>query len=150
MFQTKVVGKIKTHILCSITFFRKSCRLWDNVEKYGRARQATDDNIIRRMRFACRITKATDTQYVAAYLLLFHGNNVMRTRLGITLYVLCLSRWIPFESSFTIFQIKFLIAVLFFEHSSRVRRDAVSTDNYQRFEVAWCLHLQGKIVQEGS
>jgi hypothetical protein len=33
MFQTKVVGKIKTHILCSVTFFRKSCRLWDNGEK---------------------------------------------------------------------------------------------------------------------
>jgi hypothetical protein len=31
------------------------------VEKYGTARQATDDNIIRRMRFACWITKATDT-----------------------------------------------------------------------------------------
>jgi len=33
MFQTKGVEKIKTHILCSVTFFRKSCRLWDNVEK---------------------------------------------------------------------------------------------------------------------
>ena len=32
-----------------------------NVAKYGRAGQATDDNITRRMRFACRITKATDT-----------------------------------------------------------------------------------------
>ena len=32
MFQTKVVEKIKTHILFSVTFFRKSCRLWDNVE----------------------------------------------------------------------------------------------------------------------
>jgi hypothetical protein len=31
------------------------------VEKYGTARQATDDNKIRRMRFACWITKATDT-----------------------------------------------------------------------------------------
>jgi hypothetical protein len=31
------------------------------VEKYGRARQATDDNITRRMRIACWITKATDT-----------------------------------------------------------------------------------------
>ena len=31
MFQTKVVEKIKTHILCSVTFFRKSCRLWDSV-----------------------------------------------------------------------------------------------------------------------
>jgi len=47
MFQTKVVDKIKTHILCSITyfFFRKSCRLWENVEKYCTAGQAADDNM---------------------------------------------------------------------------------------------------------
>jgi hypothetical protein len=31
------------------------------VEKFVTARQATDDNITRRMRFACWITKATDT-----------------------------------------------------------------------------------------
>jgi hypothetical protein len=31
MFQTKFVEKIKTHILWSVTFFIKSCRLWDNV-----------------------------------------------------------------------------------------------------------------------
>jgi len=49
MFQTKVVETIKTHILCSITFPRKSCRLWDNVGKYGAARQATDGNVMRRM-----------------------------------------------------------------------------------------------------
>jgi hypothetical protein len=36
--------------------------LRDNVEEYGRARQATDDNIIRFMDFACWITKATGTQ----------------------------------------------------------------------------------------
>jgi hypothetical protein len=57
----KVVEKIKTHMLYPITFFRKSCRLWDNVEKYDTAGQGTDDNIIRRMRFACWISKATDT-----------------------------------------------------------------------------------------
>jgi len=33
MFQTKVAEKIKTHILCSVTFSRNSCRLRDNVEK---------------------------------------------------------------------------------------------------------------------
>jgi len=49
-------------ILYSITpFFRKSCRLWDEVEKYCRAGQATDDNIIRHMRFAYWITEATNT-----------------------------------------------------------------------------------------
>jgi hypothetical protein len=31
------------------------------VDKYGTARQTTDDNILRRIRFACWITKATDT-----------------------------------------------------------------------------------------
>ena len=46
MFQTKVVQKIRTHISDWITFFfRKSCCLWDNVEKYCRAGQATDDSI---------------------------------------------------------------------------------------------------------
>jgi hypothetical protein len=66
MFQTKVVEKIKTHILYSINVPRKSCRLWDNVGKYGTAGQATDGNIIRRMGIACWIPKATDThsQYV--------------------------------------------------------------------------------------
>jgi len=45
MFQTKIVEKIKTHRLHSITFFLKSCRLWDNVENSFRAGQATDDNM---------------------------------------------------------------------------------------------------------
>jgi hypothetical protein len=44
------------------------------VEKYGTAGQATDGNIIRRMRFACWITEATDThsEYVV---LLSHGHS---------------------------------------------------------------------------
>jgi hypothetical protein len=61
MYQTNFVQKIKTHILCCVTFSRKSCRLWDKVERYGTAGQATDDSIIRRMRTACWITKATNT-----------------------------------------------------------------------------------------
>jgi hypothetical protein len=56
----EVEEKIKTHILCSMKFFRKLYHLSNNVEKYGTARQATD--IFRRMRFARRITKATDTR----------------------------------------------------------------------------------------
>jgi len=46
VFQTKVVEKIKTHILRSVTFsFLKSCHVWDNVEKYSRARETTDDMV---------------------------------------------------------------------------------------------------------
>ena len=44
------------------------------MEKYGRARQATEDNVIRRMRFACWITKATDRHSEYVYVLLFQGN----------------------------------------------------------------------------
>jgi len=32
MFQTKVVDEIKTHILCSVTFFFKSCLGEGNLE----------------------------------------------------------------------------------------------------------------------
>jgi len=45
MFQIKVVEKLKTHIIYSITFFRKSCRLWDNVENICRDGQATVVNM---------------------------------------------------------------------------------------------------------
>jgi len=45
MFQRKALEKIKTHILYSVTPFRKSCRLWDNVEKYCRAGQDTNCNM---------------------------------------------------------------------------------------------------------
>ena len=44
MFRTKVLEKIETSISYSMTFFiKKSCRLWDNVEKFCREGQATDD-----------------------------------------------------------------------------------------------------------
>jgi len=42
VFQTKVVEKIKIHILSSITYFWKSCRSLYIVEKYCRTGQFTD------------------------------------------------------------------------------------------------------------
>jgi len=44
------------------------------VGKYCKALQSTDDNVIRRMRCACWIPKATNT-YSECVLLLFHGNS---------------------------------------------------------------------------
>ena len=38
----KLYSKITTHILCSISFFIRSCHLWDNVKKYCRAGEAKD------------------------------------------------------------------------------------------------------------
>lgn len=49
----------------------KSCSVWYNVGKYGRA---TDGSIIRRMRITCRITKSTDTHSVCV-ILGFHANS---------------------------------------------------------------------------
>ena len=38
-FQIKLVQKMKTHILCPVIFFGKSCRVWNNAEKYGAAKE---------------------------------------------------------------------------------------------------------------
>ena len=64
-----------THFVSSNFFFGKSFRLWENVEKFCRTGQSTDDNIIRRTRIACYITKATNTHLQLLYLLLSHINN---------------------------------------------------------------------------
>jgi hypothetical protein len=50
------------------------------VEKYYRAGQATDDNIIRRMRFACCIPKATNTHSEYVILIAFPRKQWMQDR----------------------------------------------------------------------
>ena len=52
-------------------YVRKLCPLWDIVEICGRTRQATDENIIRRMCFACWITKATNIHSECVILIFF-------------------------------------------------------------------------------
>jgi hypothetical protein len=89
---TKVVHKSKTHILRSITFFRKSCRLCDNVEKYGRAGQVTDDDNLWRMRFARWISKSTDTHPKYVILIAFPRQQWLRERSSVLryTYIACL------------------------------------------------------------
>ena len=57
-FPPKGKSKLIFELLLSL---QNSCRLWDNGGRYGRARYATDGNIIRRMRCKFRKTKGTDT-----------------------------------------------------------------------------------------
>jgi hypothetical protein len=66
VFETEFVEKINTHILRSIKFFISEKRAVFEImrKKYVRARKTTDENITRRMRFACWITKATCTQNI--------------------------------------------------------------------------------------
>jgi hypothetical protein len=86
IFQT-FVENIKTHILRSINFFPKIVPFFlDNVEKIGRARQAQGDNIIRRMRFACWIIKATDTHWEYVIMFAFTPQQWLRERASLLLY----------------------------------------------------------------
>ena len=66
IFKTKVVKKLETHILCPRTFFsRKSCRLWDKLNKMT----------IWPMSTACRIPKTTNTHIVCVIVIYFHCNS---------------------------------------------------------------------------
>jgi len=73
MFQTKVVEKIKTHILCPITFCRISYRLWDNAKNFvewGRSQMTRW-----RSRIAWRYLRLQTHTKNMKYLLLFHCND---------------------------------------------------------------------------
>ena len=57
------------------------------MEKFGRVEQATDDNIIRRMRFAYWITKATDTLRIGNTYKVSTARVLTRMSLSVTLDV---------------------------------------------------------------
>jgi len=72
----RFVDRIKTHILYSVNFFsRKSCRLWDNVEKYRRDGYVTDDDITHGH---CMLFTEIWKYTLRIYLLVFHCNNGYR------------------------------------------------------------------------
>jgi hypothetical protein len=89
----KAIEKIKTHILCSVTLYRKSCRLWDNVEKYCRAEQATDDSMAH---VHCMLDNQgyKHKQRICNTHCFSTATVVARTRLSATLYVHHLSCYI--------------------------------------------------------
>jgi hypothetical protein len=91
----KVVEKTKTHILCSIIFSRKSCSLWHNIEKYGGAWQATDDNTAHVLRMLdnqgyTRTHARTHSLRIFNTHCFFTATVVSRTHLNAALYVHCL------------------------------------------------------------
>jgi hypothetical protein len=87
MFQTKFVDKINTFYVQQL--FPQSRSVYEIMWKnYGRARRATDDKITRRMRFACRKTKARiQTHLKTCNIYCFStATMVARTRLDVTFY----------------------------------------------------------------
>ena len=61
------------------------------METYGTVRQATDDNIIRRMRLACRVRKATNTHPEYVILTAFPRNSGFANSHGCYVINHCLS-----------------------------------------------------------
>ena len=79
MFQTAVVEKFKTRILCSVTFFlTKMVPFMRQTGKYCAARQVANDSTVRRMHFACWIIKATDTHLECVLLIAFPRQHWLR------------------------------------------------------------------------
>ena len=104
MFQTIFIEKIKTHILFSIACGWKMCSLWDNVENYGRAKQAIADNTVHCMHTACWITKAADICSEYEILIAFPWQYWLHECASmLCLYVHCLSSWIACTAIKSIF-----------------------------------------------
>ena len=75
---SNIVETIRTHISCSVTslssFHSPNCTVYEILwimEEYGSAQQATNDNIMWHMHFACLVTKATNTPSEYAILIAF-------------------------------------------------------------------------------
>jgi hypothetical protein len=72
---------MKTHFMFNNVFS-------ENLAVYERAGQATDDNITRRMRFACQISQATNTHSEYVIPIAFPtATMVVLTHLIVTFYV---------------------------------------------------------------
>ena len=89
-FRQKLGTKSKYTFYIQKLFFRKSCRLCDNVERYCTAGQATDDNTTRRMRIACWIPKSTNTHSEYVIIITFPPQQWLHKCAWMLFYSACL------------------------------------------------------------
>jgi hypothetical protein len=77
------VEKIETfYVQEKNVFFRKPCRLWDNVENF--VERGRTHMTVRRIRIACWIPKATNTHAVSKTYCFSTAKMIARTRLSVT------------------------------------------------------------------
>jgi len=74
---------------CVQYLFQRTLNFCDNVWKYVTAGQATDEGIIRRMRFACFVNKVTNTHSVYVILNAFPLQQWLHERVSILRYIHC-------------------------------------------------------------
>jgi len=100
MFQAKIVEKIKTHTLCSVTFFFENPAvneiMWKNIVERSRPRMT-----IWRMHIACWIPKATDTYSEYIMLIAFSRQKWFRESVWMFRYtcIVCSVIFIIFSST---------------------------------------------------
>lgn len=127
-------------------FFRKSCNLGDNVETYGKARPATDDNITWHMRFTCWINMTTGTHLRVRHPYCFSTATVVTpTRLSVSfiLYVPCV---VPFLLSMSIFLALLplcfcLLYILFCLHNVSCVYTIMLPNSKQTLKHVWNIYL---------
>jgi hypothetical protein len=81
----KIVDKIKTHILCSVTLFSKIVPFIRQFEKFCRVGEAAVDKW--RMRIACSISKATNTHSGYVIIIAFLWQQWVHERVSMLRYI---------------------------------------------------------------
>jgi len=85
MFQTNLVEKIETHILCTLNFFFEHCAvyeiMWKNVVQRGKPQMT-----IWRMRIACWIPKAINPHTGCVILITFPYEQWLHERASLLRY----------------------------------------------------------------
>ena len=136
IFKTEVVEKMKTHVLCLVTFFWKPCHLWDILKKCGGTRQATCDNIIRRTPFACWITKVLHT----------HTNTHTHTTLRVC-NTYCFSTAKTFHESDSVLRYTYIVSCLLWDWRNLTNWREMKTNlkpcSNSRFCKPECMRLFG-------
>ena len=104
----KFVEKNKAHVLFKINFSRKSCLLWDPVEKYVRPRQARRQYNSRTC-FACRKTKVTNKHSEYVILIAFPGQKLLFEMASLYLYIVCLVQFVCRRTISTLVHVKRIV-----------------------------------------
>jgi hypothetical protein len=91
-FQKKMCTENQNIYFVFNNFFPENRAVYEIMwKKYGTARQATDDNIKRRMRFACQITKEYKHTQIYNTYCFSTTTMITHTLLNVTLYARCFS-----------------------------------------------------------
>jgi len=87
MFQTEVVAKIKTHILCKLFFFSENRAVYEVMWKKRLSSQTGHGyNIVRDMRIACWIPKAINAHLEYIMLIYFPLPRLLHERASVLRY----------------------------------------------------------------